>query len=155
MLQDIVKKYELIKGRTENTSEYVLTLANDKKVKVAKSYIDKNMKNLELDLEETLLMYLEDNDYIINEEQEELDKKAKGIVKTIATKETPKKKTQKERTQKDNPTKELIIQTIVNALQTLDTENLIVENKAKLVTFTLDNKDFKIDLVEKRKPKVK
>jgi hypothetical protein len=155
MLQDIVKSYELIKGRTENTSEYVLTLANDKKVKVAKSYIDKNMKNLELDLEETLLMYLEDNDYIINEEQEELDKKAKGIVKTIATKETPKKKTQKERTQKDNPTKELIIQTVVNALQTLGVDNLNVENKAKLVTFTLDNKDFKVDLVEKRKPKVK
>jgi hypothetical protein len=155
MLQDIVKNYELIKGRTENTSEYVLTLANDKKVKVAKSYIDKNMKNLELDLEETLLMYLEDNDYIINEEQEELDKRAKGIVKTIATKETPKKKTQKERTQKDNPTKELIIQTVVNALQTLGVDNLNVENKAKLVTFTLDNKDFKVDLVEKRKPKVK
>lgn len=155
MLQDIVKSYELIKGRTENTSEYVLTLANDKKVKVAKSYIDKNMKNLELDLEETLLMYLEDNDYIINEEQEELDKKAKGIVKTIATKETPKKKTQKERTQKDNPTKELIIQTVVNALQTLGVDNLNVENKAKLITFTLDNKDFKVDLVEKRKPKVK
>lgn len=155
MLQDIVKSYELIKGRTENTSEYVLTLANDKKVKVAKSYIDKNMKNLELDLEETLLMYLEDNDYIINEEQEELDKKARGVIKTIATKETPKKKTQKERTQKDNPTKELIIQTVVNALQTLGVNDLNVENKAKLVTFTLDNKDFKIDLVEKRKPKVK
>ena len=155
MLQDIVKNYELIKGRTENTSEYVLTLANDKKVKVAKSYIDKNMKNLELDLEETLLMYLEDNHYIINEVQEELDKKAKGVIKTIATKETPKKKTQKERTQKDDPTKELIIQTVVNALQTLGVDNLNVENKAKLVTFTLDNKDFKIDLVEKRKPKVK
>ena len=155
MLQDIVKKYELIKGRTESTSEYVLTLANDKKVRVAKSYIDKNMKNLELDLEETLLVYLEDNGYVINQEQEELDKQAKGVVKTIATKETPKKKTQKERTQKENPTKETIIQTIVNALQTLNTENLIIENKAKLVTFTLDNKDFKIDLVEKRKPKVK
>lgn len=155
MLQDIVKSYELIKGRTENTSEYVLTLANDKKVKIAKSYIDKNMKNLELDLEETLLMYLEDNDYIINEEQEELDKKARGVIKTIATKETPKKKTQKERTQKDNPTKELIIQTVVNALQTLGVNDLNVENKAKLVTFTLNNKDFKIDLVEKRKPKVK
>ena len=155
MLQDIVKKYELIKGRTESTSEYVLTLANDKRVKVAKSYIDKNMKNLELDLEETLLMYLEDNDYIINEEQEELDKKAKGIVKTIATKETPKKKTPKERVAKENPTKELIIQTIANALQNLDISNLNIENKAKLVTFTLDSKDFKIDLVEKRKPKVK
>lgn len=155
MLQDIVKKYELIKGRTESTSEYVLTLANDKKVKVAKGYIDKNMKNLELDLEETLLVYLEDNGYIINQEQEELDKQAKGVVKTIATKETPKKKTQKERTQKENPTKETIIQTIVNALQNLDIKNLTIENKAKLVTFTLDNKDFKIDLVEKRKPKVK
>lgn len=155
MLQDIVKNYELIKGRTESTSEYVLTLANDKKVKVAKSYIDKNMKNLELDLEETLLNFLEDNGYVINEEQEELDKKARGVIKTIATKETPKKKTQKERVQKDNPTKELIIQTVVNALQTLGVDNLNVENKAKLVTFTLDNKDFKIDLVEKRKPKVK
>lgn len=155
MLQDIVKKYELIKGRTESTSEYVLTLANDKKVKVAKGYIDKNMKNLELDLEETLLVYLEDNGYIINQEQEELDKQAKGVVKTIATKETPKKKTQKERTQKENPTKETIIQTIVNALQTLNVDNLTIENKAKLVTFTLDNKDFKIDLVEKRKKNVK
>lgn len=155
MLQDIVKNYELIKGRTESTSEYVLTLANDKKVKVAKSYIDKNMKNLELDLEETLLNFLEDNGYVINEEQEELDKKARGVIKTIATKETPKKKTQKERVQKDNPTKELIIQTVVNALQTLGVDNLNVENKAKLVTFTLDNKDFKVDLVEKRKPKVK
>ena len=155
MLQDIVKKYELIKGRTESTSEYVLTLANDKKVKVAKGYIDKNMKYSGLGLEETLLVYLEDNGYVINQEQEELDKRAKGVVKTIATKETPKKKTQKERTQKDNPTKELIIQTVVNALQTLGVDNLNVENKAKLVTFTLDNKDFKIDLVEKRKPKVK
>ena len=155
MLQDIVKKYELIKGRTESTSEYVLTLANDKKIRVAKSYIDRNMKNLELDLEETLLVYLEDNGYIINQEQDELDKQAKGVIKMVATKEVPKKKTQKERTQKENPTKETIIQTIVNALQTLNVENLTIENKAKLVTFTLDNKDFKIDLVEKRKPKVK
>lgn len=155
MLQDIVKKYELIKGRTESTSEYILTLANDKKIRVAKSYIDRNMKNLELDLEETLLVYLEDNGYIINQEQDELDKQAKGVIKMVATKEVPKKKTQKERTQKENPTKETIIQTIVNALQTLNVENLTIENKAKLVTFTLDNKDFKIDLVEKRKPKVK
>ena len=155
MLQDIVKKYELIKGRTESTSEYILTLSNDKKIRVAKSYIDRNMKNLELDLEETLLVYLEDNGYIINQEQDELDKQAKGVIKMVATKEVPKKKTQKERTQKENPTKETIIQTIVNALQTLNVENLTIENKAKLVTFTLDNKDFKIDLVEKRKPKVK
>lgn len=144
-----------MKNYTINGNVIEITLNNDKIVKVSKAWADKCITNLDTNMEDVLLMYLEDNDYIVNEEQEQLDKQAKGKVKLVATKETPKKKTQKERTQKDNPTKELIIQTVVNALQTLGVNDLNVENKAKLVTFTLDNKDFKIDLVEKRKPKVK
>ena len=122
--------------------------------KVSNKWVEDNMKNLDTDMEDVLLMWLEDNDYLVNEEQEELDKKAKGVFKVIAN-DTTKKKTPKERVTKENPTKELIISTIAKALENLQVEGLNVENKAKLVTFTLNNEDFKVDLVQKRKPKVK
>ena len=150
MLDGIVKSYELKKGKID---VYVLILENGKKVEIVKKWVDTTMKNLELDLEETLLVFLEDNGYVINEEQDDLDKKAKGKVKLVATVEPKEKKETKPRTKKENPTKELIIQTIAQALAGMQVDNLNIENKAKLVTFSLDNKDFKIDLVEKRKNK--
>jgi hypothetical protein len=132
-----------------------ITLDNGKVVKCSTEWVEKSMKALETDMEDVLLMFLEDNDYIVNEEQEELDKQAKGKVKLVATKETPKKKTPKERVQKENPTKELIIQTIYNALQEIDNISSVnVENKAKLITFELNGEQFKVDLVQKRKQKV-
>lgn len=131
-----------------------ITLDNGKVVKCSTEWVEKSMKALETDMEDVLLMFLEDNDYIVNEEQEELDKQAKGKVKLVATKETPKKKTPKERVQKENPTKELIIQTIYNALQEIDNISSVnVENKAKLITFELNGEQFKVDLVQKRKQK--
>lgn len=130
-----------------------ITLENGKVVKCEKEWVDKTMKLLETDLEDVLLMFLEDHDYIVNEEQEELDAKARGKVKLIAKAEKPKKKTQKERVQKENPTKELIIQTIAETLQKLDISNLNIENKAKIITFSMNNENFKIDLIQKRKKK--
>lgn len=132
-----------------------ITLDNGKQVKVDKKWVDTAIQKLDTDLEDVLLMWLEDNDYLINDEQEELDKQAKGKVKLVASAEKPKKKTPKERVQKENPTKELIIQTIANALQTLDISNLNIENKAKIITFSMNNEQFKVDLVQKRKNKVK
>lgn len=131
-----------------------ITLDNDKVVKCSTEWVEKSMKALNTDIEDVLLMFLEDNDYIVNEEQEELDKQAKGKVKLVANSEKP-KKTPKERVQKENPTKELIIQTIANALQTLDITDLNIENKAKLITFNYNNESFKVDLVQKRKEKAK
>ena len=113
------------------------------------------MKALGTDMEDVLLMWLEDNDYLENEEQEELNSKAKANkVKITATSEKKVvKKTPKERVQKENPTKELIIATIAKALENLDIKDLTIENKAKLITFSLNNEDFKVDLVQKRKKK--
>ena len=110
------------------------------------------MATLDMDLEDVLLMYLEDNDYLINEEQEELDKKAKGVIKPQATDKT-KRKTPRERVQKDNPTKELIIAEIAKTLQNLGVSALKVENKTKLITFDYNGESFKVDLVQKRNPK--
>lgn len=131
-----------------------MTLESGKVVKCATQWAEKTMKALNTDMEDVLLMWLEDNDYLVNEEQAELDKQAKGKVKLIAT-DKAKKKTPKERVQKENPTKELIIKTIANALQNLDISNLNIENKAKIITFSYKNENFKVDLVQKRKPKVK
>lgn len=131
-----------------------MTLDNGKVVKCAKKWVDNTMATLKTDMEDVLLMWLEDNDYLVNEEQDELDKKAKGAVKLGAkATEKPKAKTQKERVAKENPTKELIISTIANALQNLDIDNLNIENKAKLVTFEMGGESFKVDLTQKRKPK--
>ena len=137
-----------------NVTEIILN--NDKVVKVSTKWVHDTCARLETDIEDVLLMYLEDNGYLENEEQNELDKSAKENVKVIAKSEKPKKKTQRERVVKENPTKELIISKLTSALQEIDNiSNINVENKAKLITFTLNNEDFKVDLVQKRKEKVK
>ena len=138
-----------------NGSVIEITLENGKLVKVATEWVEKTMKALDTDMEDVLLMWLEDNDYIVNEEQEELDKQAKGKVKIINRAEKPKVKTQKERVQKENPTKELIIKTLAETLETLGVSELNIENKAKLITFSLNGEQYKLDLIQKRKPKQK
>lgn len=128
-----------------------ITLKSGKVVKVDKNWADQTMKALDLDLDETLQMFLEDNDYLLNKEQEELDKKAKGVVKPQAGDKTKRKP--REKVQKENPTKELIIAEIAKSLQALGVQDLKIENKAKLITFNYANESFKVDLVQKRKPK--
>ena len=143
-----------MKDYKELDKVYEITLENGKIVKVDKKWAQLSMEKLETDLEDVLLMYLEDNDYLENDAQNELDQSAKANVKVIAKSEKPKKKTQRERVVKENPTKELIISKLTSALQEIDNiSNVNVENKAKLITFTLNNEDFKLDLVQKRKEK--
>lgn len=135
-----------------NITEIILD--NDKVVKVSTKWVHDTCARLETDIEDVLLMYLEDNGYLENDAQNDLDQSAKGSVKLVAKTEKPKKKTQRERVVKENPTKELIISKLTSALQEIDNiSNVNVENKAKLITFTLNNEDFKLDLVQKRKEK--
>ena len=131
-----------------------ITLDNDKVVKCSTEWAEKSVKALDTDLDDVLLMFLEDNNYLVNEEQEELDQQAKGKVKVVAKQDKPRKKTQKERVAKPNPTKELIIKTIASALEKLDTNDLEIVNKSKIITFTMSNEQFKVDLTQKRRKKV-
>ena len=135
-----------------NGKDILIMLTSGKVVKCSKEWAEKTAKTLETDLDDVLLMFLEDNNYIINEEQEELDKKAKGVVKPKATDKTKQRKPA-ERVQKENPTKEKIIAEIAQTLQALGVENLKIENKAKIITFDYVNESFKVDLIQKRKPK--
>lgn len=136
-----------------NGSVYEVTLENGKQVKIATSWVEKTTKLLDTDTEDVLLMWLEDNDYLENEEQEELDKTAKANkVKLVAT-DKAKKKTPRERVAKPQPEKEFLISLLAKALENEDISDLKVENKAKLITFSYKNHDYKLDLVQKRPPK--
>ena len=141
-------KEDKVNGRV-----YEVTLENGKQVKIATSWVEKTTKLLDTDTEDVLLMWLEDNDYLENEEQEELDKTAKANkVKLVAT-DKAKKKTPRERVAKPQPEKEFLISLLAKALENEDISDLKVENKAKLITFSYKNHDYKLDLVKKRPPK--
>ena len=144
-----MKEY-VIDGKVVN-----ITLDNGKVVKASTVYLENMVKNLDIDMEEAVLTWLEDEEYLINEEQEELVEKAKGAgkVKLVGDrKERPAKKTQKERVVKANPTKEMVISEIAKVLPNFATD-INIENKGKIITFKIGDNDYKIDLIEKRKPK--
>ena len=148
------------KGMGEIMKEYIergkvidIVLDNDKVVKVATDFIDKMMTNLDIDKEEALLTWLEDEEYLVNDEQEELTNQAKAnksvkIIDAKAKEAKPEKKTQKERVRKENPTKEMVISEIAKLLPNF-AENVNIENAGKLITFTIGEDEFKIDLVQK------
>ena len=137
-----------------NGSVYEVTLENGKQVKIATSWVEKTTKLLDTDTEDVLLMWLEDNDYLENEEQEELDKTAKANkVKLVAT-DKAKKKTPRERVAKPQPEKEFLITNFYELLWALPgVDNIIRENKAKIITFNYKGASYKLDLVQKRKKK--
>ena len=128
---------------------------NNKVVKIPQKEIDNLMKTLELTEQEAIQTGLDDNDYTTNEVVEELTKKAKDNKTTLINKarvNVENKKTTRER--KENPTKVLIIAEIFNKLAEIEgISQLKVENKEKLVTFSLNGNEYKIDLIQKRKSK--
>lgn len=147
-----MKKY-LINGKAIE-----ITLENDKVVKVSKAYIDKCVEKLDIDLEEALLTWLEDEGYMDNLDQEELcdlakENKSHKVVNAKVEKE-PTKKTQKERVAKSNPDKEYIVGVVAEFLEDIvGKDNVNIENKAKLIVFTYNGNEYKLDLVQKRPPK--
>ena len=136
-----------------NGKVVVITLDDGREVKASTEYLENMVKNLDIDMEEAVLTWLEDEESIINEEQEELHRATKGTrIGNVVGAKADKPKTQRERTKKENPTKEMIIAEIAKVLPNF-AENVVIENAGKLITFTIGEDAFKIDLVQKRKPK--
>ena len=126
----------------------------NKEVNIPDEEIKKLMKTLDLTEQEAIDTWLTDNDYTTNEQVEELTKKAKvnGTTKIGARVNVENKKVVRER--KENPTKAFIIEQLWQKLAEIDhIYNLKVENKEKLITFTYNGNDYKLDLVQKRQKK--
>lgn len=142
--------YELKNGK------YLISMENGKKYFMEVAKVDSLQKQLKISEFEAIEMWLEDNGYLVNEEQNALDMKAKGNKVKLATNaEKPKAKTQKERVVKSNPDKEYIVGVVAEFLEEIvGKDNVNIENKAKLITFNYKGEDYKLDLVQKRKSKV-
>lgn len=126
------------------------TLESGKVITIPDREIQNSIKLLGLTENEAIQMYLEDEGYLINEEQEELDRKAKEnkITATIhQAKADYKPKTQRERVVKPQPIKEEIISTIAAHLTDIGATEITVVNKAKTLTFIgKDGEPYAIDL---------
>lgn len=126
-------------------------LDNGKVVNVPLKDVDNFKSKLGISTNEAIMLWLEDNGYEINEELETLDKQAKqNKSKNVVKGTTERKKVVRER--KPNPTKENIIKALADFLPQIATD-IQVENIGKIITFKVDNKEFKLDLVEKRAKK--
>lgn len=117
-------------------------------------------QGLKCSTEEACRIWLEDEGKIINPEQKALDDKAKKVkidhdaesAKNIAKKFEPRPQASKPKTVKANPTKEKIIADIAELLNGY-CDNVEITNKAKIIEFSINGDNFKIDLTQKRKPK--
>ena len=126
---------------------------NGKTVEVKDAWITNTMKALEITKEEAIQMYLEDEGYLDNEEQESLDEKAKAVkIQHDAKDITREKKERKKVERAASDDKQAIFQMIVEMLTQAGVDGDItkfnVVKKDKMVMIQREDKMFKLDLVE-------
>lgn len=133
---------------------------NGKSVNIPDTEIKNYMKMLDLTQEEAIEMWLDDEGYTENEEQLELDQKAKasGIMRDIhgasAVDKTEKKPVKK--TVKVSDEKKDLFDLIHDTLKDYETDfngKTTVLKENKLIQFEINGKTFKIDLIEQRNKK--
>lgn len=132
---------------------------NGKNINIPDAEIQKSMKVLEISKEEAIQMWLEDEGYLDNEEQMELEKKAKEnrITATIHDAgNKAKRKQSKPKTVKVSDEKQALFAELHEKLceycDEIDgTCEVLKENK--LISVKIGEKIFKIDLIEQRPPK--
>ena len=128
---------------------------DDKEIRIPDEEIKRYVETMHITEEEAIQIYLEDEGYLENEEQEALCAKAKENRVTAhlgARQNVENKKTERER--KANPVKESLIAEFAKALEAMPAAyDIKIENIAKIITFKIDGREFKLDLIEKRQKK--
>lgn len=126
---------------------------NGKSVNIPNEELEKSMKALELTREEAIQLWLEDNGFEENEEQNALDEKAKKVKVNHGAGESGKGKSAKPRTVVVSDEKKTLFEDIFSNLVEIYGENAKIEKENKLIIVKIGEKTFKIDLIEQRKPK--
>lgn len=129
---------------------------NSKTYNIPDEGVDAIIDKYECSISEACEAYLTDNDLIINEKVEELNKKASKnrITQTIHGAKGE-KKPRKPREKKENPLKKEIIEIIFTSLQKKliehgDFLSINVTNNEKYIDFAIGNRTFTVNLVEHR-----
>ena len=133
------------------------TLPNGKNANIPDEEIKKFMKALDLTKEDAIQMWLEDNDYEVNEEQAELDAKAKKVKidHGASAMDKTKSKEKKPRPKVASDEKKELFDEIFSNLQDVYKENARIEKENKLIIVKIGEKVFKVDIIEQRAPKTK
>lgn len=131
------------------------TLPNGKNVNIPDKEIEHSMKMLELTREEAIEMWLEDEGYLDNEEQIELNDKAKKVKIDHGASAIDKteKKEKKPREIKVSDEKQALFSEILSNLQDVYKNSVEIVKENKLLTVKIGEKTFKIDIIEQRQPK--
>lgn len=127
---------------------------NGKSINIPDAEIQKSMKILEISKEDAIQMWLEDEGYLDNEEQNSLEQKAKEnkITATIHKAGNDKKRASTPKVVKVSDEKQMLFTEILKNLKE-NFENIEVLKENKLIQVKINEKIFKIDLIEQRKPK--
>lgn len=125
---------------------------NDKEIIIPDDEIDNYVDKLGISIEEAIEMWLDDNDFVNNEEAEALTQKAKDskITQTIHQASGAAKGTKKPREDKE---KEDIILGLFNFIFNTWDENAEITNKTKVIEFDISENHYKLDLIRQRKKK--
>lgn len=127
-------------------------------VNIPREEIERMMKGLGVTEDDACWIWCEDNGKIVNEEQEELDKKAKEsrITATIhqARAETTKERKKVER-KPDQVKDELVENLKAFLIEQCFMENVTITKVGKLIEFDCGGEHFKLDLIRQRPPKKK
>ena len=131
------------------------TLPNGKNVNIPDEEIKKSMKALDLTKEDAIQMWLEDNDYEVNEEQAELDAKAKKVKidHGASAMDKTKSKEKKPRPKVASDEKKELFDEIFSNLEDVYKQNAQIVKENKLITVKIGEKVFKIDIIEQRPKK--
>ena len=124
---------------------------NGRNITIPDDELEISVKNLGISKSEAIQMYLEDNEYMENEEVEQLTKKAKenrAVQHKAKAEKGEKKEVKRER--KPDEEKEKLIQFLYEALREY---NPTITNKTKIIEFSVNENEYKLDLVKKRKEK--
>ena len=139
----------------------MLRTVNGKTVNIPDVEIKNYMKSLGIDEEEAIEMWLDDEGYTENEEQMELEQKAKdsGVMRDIhgaSAMDKTKSKSAKPKVVKVSDEKRDLFDLIYDTLRDYQVDfdgktTILKENK--LIQFEINGKTFKIDLIEQRPKK--
>ena len=127
-------------------------------IKIPREEIERTMKGLGCSEDDACWIWCEDNGKIDNDEQNELDKKAKEsrITATIhqARAETTKERKKVER--KPDQVKDSLVESLKAFLiEQCFMENVSITKVGKLIEFDCGGEHFKLDLIRQRPPKKK
>lgn len=122
---------------------------NGKNLTIPDNELEKLEKKLDIPRNEAIQCWLDDNDYTINEEVEELTEKAKKNIKRYEKSDKPRKNVTKER--KIDEEKKYLLNLLIEAV---NQQNCIdnIKNEAEF-SFTFNENAYTVKLIKHRPPK--